>query len=702
MKKQVAGRALFAGTAILSLGMIFQAVDPATVSSQEQEKTVSISASFLKAHGAKIWDVPVEKEMAMKEEVYMAREGETLAGIAANFKGMMEKETDAEALQTLIGANKVQSGPLKARQEIHIPVRADKTIQTVQVFPGFRLWGLGRRFMDKMGVSDVSAAKDSIRKANNIDFIKEENVDLLEKGRKVKIPLADGTLETVTVEASDAFRGYVSYVQANKAYYKPDASAERIAAEVAALNGWDLAKLASGEQEPVDTIVTGLALPIAANEVDMDPLGAGGDRLKFYHVTIERKDGHAERMYRIAQAAAAALDPDGDTKRVLAWDEDIISFQNAGMESSALRKLMREPANVVFSNSAAFEFHESATDAERQKYGPADSLMANIVRALPLLEAGRPAVFGAAGDWYVEGSGPYAQSYPLIHSPRGYIVGASGKFPFFEGHKNDLFVADFTQAGADVCVPQTLLKDKKLEGTSAPTQVMGVFYAKLMEKYGNRLSPEEIIAAVLMTARRDLYEFPADGEGQPKPAIFKTNGGALPYHPRCGAGSMDPDRTVKALDRMVEMKAEMERPGGYFAQIFPLNDAVSVKEKRKDGQYVYRAMLPRNVTLGKMIFVLAQESGQHADVKVRTPAGFEMILPRTITGVVSTMVMAYEDIPTGASIEVSSSQPFAQGAEIIVHGLEDGNIVQKLRDELRANGILPQPLKILDLPAFNR
>src|SRR5690606_32244386 len=127
-------------------------------------------------------------------------------------------------------------------------------------------------------------------------------------------------------------------------------------------------------------------------------------------------------------------------------------------------------------------------------------------------------------------------------------------------------------------------------------------------------------------------------------ARFSVNGAGLPFHTRCGAGVLDTVKWNETLARMVELKAQPDVNAAEFSRVIQIGNAVQTPDADGNGQYVYRVAVPQDMTLGKMTLLLPQYPGAHSDVTVRSPSGFEAVMPRALFHAVSSHALAYEDV----------------------------------------------------------
>jgi hypothetical protein len=233
-----------------------------------------------------------------------------------------------------------------------------------------------------------------------------------------------------------------------------------------------------------------------------------------------------------------------------------------------------------------------------------------------------------------------------------------------------------------------------MEGTSFSTPLAAGIYRQYEEWYGNRLTPEEILAAAMWTTDTSLREFndvyggnaaalagdmaKLDSLGT-HPAAFRRNGGGLPVNDHCGAGLLDYEKWQEGLDWMVAAKVFPTKE--FSAQVnVELNKDLSNPDENR---FVYEAIVPEDLTLGKLTFFVPQFKRRHSDIAITMPSGFQMNLIRSTTDVVSTYSFAYEDVVKGSRIRLSSLRPLAPTAAIIIRGFGSESVIKKFRDQRR-------------------
>lgn len=343
------------------------------------------------------------------------------------------------------------------------------------------------------------------------------------------------------------------------------------------------------------------------------------------------------------------------------------------------------------------------TDQIMQQGAAEDTTIETMRASMRALEEAGPIIFTAAGNQFSNGEGPYKQSFPIVHGPHSYVIGAAGKYNAnINGTMEAAYImSPYSTAGADVCAPLPTYLREQQEGTSFSTPLLAGLFRQMSEWYGDRLSTEEIMAAAMMTANRTVLDydnptfvnnsmFPAQFNAHV--ARFSVNGAGLPFHARCGAGILDTVKWNATLARMVELKAQPQVNAAEFSRTMAIGAAVQSPDAQGNGQYVYRIEVPQDMTLGKLSFLLPQYPEQHSDITVRSPSGFEAVMPRALFHAASSHALAYEDVKAGQFIEIRSDKPLAAGAEMTLRGHTGVNAIALLRDALLADGTLPAPL----------
>jgi hypothetical protein len=275
-------------------------------------------------------------------------------------------------------------------------------------------------------------------------------------------------------------------------------------------------------------------------------------------------------------------------------------------------------------------------------------------------------------------------------------------------------VGAYSVAGADLCGDLPKLGTQIENGTSFAAPMFAAHMKEFLQLYGNVLSFEEILAGAMLTADTKLLDFKdaekaakvsfSDPRLEPRdygaldkaPAIFRVNGGGLPWHERCGAGRYEKERWQAALDRMVSIKSATGHPAAEFSQFIPIDpEKAALRVSDGGGGYIYSLTVPEDLTLLKQEFLLPQFVDGYSDADVVMPSGFRLRLPRSSTDTVPTSAFAYEDVRKGDVIQIITAQPLAPTAGIQLRGFKPGNTIQALRDLLRAEGKLPKPLTVI-------
>lgn len=623
-----------------------------------------LTRAFVENNGGRLVQQKYSEAYPGGPEVYMAQAGDTLASIAMRFHTVMGERSALHGLSTLMQLNDIDANaPLRRGQTILIPKPPEVQIVT---------------------------------------------------------PAAP---REMTV------REMLTEIEAERIFYIPNTPMDDIIRAIAQLNGMNPddavadkimlkrgSTLVMAHRNDLYDFLPRLTPPPSADparRVDLVVIeggGAGGD-----------DGGHQKRTFGSAASANWAINPQVDFSRFFAWEENFMGWP--GMqgqmsdESNALRALLAAENNplrdnLIFTQSMEISVGKpgifpkpksSYIDEVRQQNVPNGTDIEAMRRALDILERTEPIIFTAAGNQYANGEGPYKQAFATSHGPRTYIIGAAGKYNVFvDGKLTPAYViSHYSTGGADMCAPLPPFLDEQQEGTSFSTPLHAGLFRQENEWFGNILTPEEMMAAAMMTADRNVMDYlspttigalPFDLMYSAQMAKFDTNGGGLPYHQRCGAGVLDIQKWHDALLRMVELKMAPGTNVSEFSETIAIGDAVTTPSEDGKGQYVYQVTVPQDMTMGKLTMLLPQYPGQHSDVTLRSPSGFELLMPRGIFQTLSTHALAYEDVKAGQVIEIITDKPLAPGAEMILRGHTGVNPVALLRDELRANGTLPAPL----------
>lgn len=573
------------------------------------------------------------------------------------------------------------------------------------------LQSIATRFANVMGAASPADAARAIAAQNDIR-LNRKGVPRhpLTVGAKILIPLPINIeMGYVKPPANATLLDAAKYFQ--RIYFKPTLTAEQIAAELATLNGLDPAKttevigLKPGQ---------GLMIPFANDSYNqlarlVPPANATNREVDL--VVIEPADDHGRNTYRVATGTAYSINPNVDLSQFHSLSEMLPDFPDNTM-SDAVRMLLsaeNSPVRdrIVFSHSMAFKADEPVLDRIRNSHGPDSPSYENIRLFLDRMDRAKPTIFSAAGNFWPK-EGRYIQSQQALHSPHAVLIGAAGQYNLNLLGQKGRVMAPYSTHGADVCAPLPKFLTNQMEGTSFSTPLTAALYRQMEEWYGDRLSFEEIMAAALMTADRDVLDYVdvagldrsplmAPDKFKTKPAEFRTNGGGLPNHERCGAGVINVQRWQQALNTLLTLKTPGMDAEGHTTTV-QVGNPVLVTPTKADGrtEYVYSVVVPSDMTLGKLTFLLPQYQGRHSEIVVRTPGGFEKHMPKSISDVVSTFAFAYEDVKAGSIIEIRTTEPLAPTAGIMLRGNAPGNAIALLRQHLQAQGILPEAGKTME------
>lgn len=609
----------------------------------------SVTEDMILKHGGKLMEYP--ESFPGAPEVYKIRAGDTLDTLAERFYRIMGLKNKQDALSVLTIANDIKD-PAKdvaTGKNLLIPVPLDKRIGTVTPNIDMSLMMMAERMKDIY--HDQTATTEDIARnlalTNGFDPALIHDAGLLKKGLPLDVGLMNNShnqLPRMTPPAS----------------YK------------------------------------------GGREVDL--------------IVIEPADTHAKNTYTVANGTAYSINPATDLRQIHSLSEMLMNTQPNTSNSDALHMLLNAEGSpvqdrIVFSHSMAVKIEEEKnSDKIRNTRGHDSAAYENIRMFMNRMEKSRPIVFNAAGNFW-PGEGRYIQSYQIAHSPRSVLIGAVGQYPVNKEMDEARVIAPYSTHGADICAPLPLEMRRQMEGTSFSTPLTAAIYRQMSEWYGDTLSFEEIMAAALMTADRDILDY----KEQPKPALpataanpydtepaaFRSNGGGLPQHERCGAGVLNPARWQAALDTMTAFKkspalndsnAGPSRAAEYSYSV-PVSapQIIMPKSSNMQAEYVYRVTAPVDMTTGKITLLLPQYEGATSEIILRTPGGYEKHLGKTIYGVISTFAFAYEDIRAGDTFEIRSNKPLGPTAGMILRGHAPGNTISMLRDHLRTQGALPAP-----------
>lgn len=585
--------------------------------------------------------------------------------------------------------------------------------EPITVAAGETLEIMARRFVTAIGAADEADALRQIAARNNIAIDAAGNpARALRAGETILIPLPHAhSLGHVQKPPGRTMREMAAHLQS--IYAIPNATEDQILDDLARLNNMtrtDLDALPDNASVIVNfkndsfTHVSPLPPP---------PWAATDKPARSYVIIIESADYHGKQTYRVAMGTNYGINPQADMSQFLNWDGMIITYPTPVgnySPSDALHILMNLGDNplrdrIIFSHSMGLTLGRINPDSFRNDR-PADSVSFEMLRIyLDRLERSRPIIFNAAGNEY-PGAGRNVPPQMTAHTPRTINVGAVGRYPFPELGNGQRIIAPYSTMGGEICALLPTEYGTQMEGTSYTTPLLAGAYRQFVEWYGNDLSYEEIMAAGLMTADRNILDFdPVNGYYRtlpgnnvaPVPALFRTNGGGLPYSERCGPGLANLDLWNKTLQNMVTEKRALiaagQTPSAMQSHWLPAGKPQIVTGAGGATEYVYRIRMPENMTLGRTTFLVPQHTGAHSAVTVKTPAGFTVTLPHSLYETISTHALAFEDVKAGDAIEIRTAQPLADTAAIIVRGHADGNMLQVLRDQLRRDGIMPAPLR---------
>lgn len=637
----------------------------------------------------------------------------------AEFKG------DRKNAATLLNANGITDDMLKANGG-SINDDVDDTVpglrKIMRVKEGSQIMSLVERFAGIMGATSQKQALEIIAAENKIALTREEAATPLTASRDLIIPIAPKNLiKVLDTSGTESVRDIAERIK--DVYYKQGLSVEQIALDIAQMNGIEASSINDKSLlNASDHLMIGL---VNNNYMPPAPLAkpAGAADRKVDLLVVEAPNlpldpsqqdvaatTHPRDTFSIAINSAYAINPQVDRLRFHALEDSLIYYpagQTPAGPSNALRILLNSAGapvrdRLVFSVSEVSGVEGRSVELGKS-YMNADNIAFEGTRLmLNALEQSKPAIFVAAGNFRIT-EGPYIQSRTVIHSPRSTIVGAVGQYDLGSG--KGLAIAHYSSYFADICVREPVQNNEAMKGTSFTTPVMAALDRQFLEWYGNRLSFEEIKAAGLMSASRDILDFdnPLAMGNRPAPqgdaikthsAVFNSNGGGLPHNTFCGAGLADVAKWKKNLDIMVTLKQPGQDAEGRSFTL-PVGSP-SVQDLQGKKEYTYKFRVPQDMTLGRLSFLLPQNRDERSEVVVKTPAGFEMQMPHALTDIVSTDAFSFEDVHTGDLIEVRTNYPLATTGGMILRGHAPGNAIAMLRDKLRTDGALPAPLKEME------
>lgn len=591
--------------------------------------------------------------------------------------------------------------------------------------PGDTLASIAMRFHVVMGERSALHAMSALMNLNDMDAHAA-----LRPGQRVLIPKPAEVQIVMPIAPRDmTVREFLVELEAESRFYIPGASMDDIIRAIAQVNGMDPAEAVA------DQIMVRRGSPLVMlhrnDSYDFLPRltpPPGVDPARRVELVVIEGGAagpddtqHQKRTYGSATSANFAINPDVDFTRFYAWREHFMSWPElmgeSGGQSPALRALLAATDNplrdtLIFTQSMEISVGQPSNwmnpkwaqmDEVMQQSMPEDAAIEAMRMALDVLERTEPIIFAAAGNQFANGEGPYKQAFPATHGPRSYVIGAAGKYnAYVDGQLLPAYImSHYSTGGADMCAPLPTFLNEQQEGTSFSTPLFAGLFRQELEWFGNRLSPEEMMAAALMTADRNVLDYdspitigtlPFDRMYSAHMATFNTNGAGLPYHARCGAGVMDMQAWHDALLLMLDLKAAPDINGQETSQTIAIGEPVQVPDENGNGNYVYRIAVPQDMTLGKLTFLIPQYAGRHSDITVTSPSGFSQEMPRSMFQTISSHAFAYEDVQAGQFIEISTEHPLAPGAEITVRGHTGENAIARLRDVLQANGTLPAPL----------
>ncbi|AEP08568.1 hypothetical protein [Micavibrio aeruginosavorus] len=472
-------------------------------------------------------------------------------------------------------------------------------------------------------------------------------------------------------------------------------------------NGANIAKIAIPSLPKSSSLEALEPGPTAKNrEVDLVTVESKGDNspIKNHHVIV----------FTTAVKSALILNPNVDTKNFHHLYES--SFRQIRKDNSDIHTALfnnngaKIADNIVFSTSqgsAKDTDHVSEENVERYE-GAIDFIA--LRESLDQQQKNKITYFIANGNDWFTGGGRMGETSYITHGPRAVTVGASADFRAKNMETERPMIAHYTSFAADICNRTPSFDGEINHGTSNATPALAATYRQMAEWYGDALSFEEIMAAGLMSADRNPWDFknpgmfkddkdhsvannPANFEGQP--AHYTSNGGGLPWHERCGAGIINPKAWNNAIQTMIILK---ERDGLQTTQATAQFLSVHSHEKIGTGRKAfnkYSFVVPEDMTLSRL--TIATPGGSWLTIMpiVTTPAGFQFRMPFSETETFSTYAFAYEDVKKGDVITIESRGKMEPGAGIYIRGQKPGNAIAALRDVLRKNGVLPAPVRAM-------
>lgn len=652
-------------------------------------------------------------------EPYTVKQGDTPQSLARRFQSVMGAASEAEALRLFSELNKkhvTAQGAFAADmtgKQILIPVQKHIQVGT-RPAPGpiDALIGVVRRMQMLIGTSDLNEALEAVIEVNNITLEGESNIaDIVKIGAELKIPTLLGKTVSTKITAEDALRSVASSVQPN--FYRQNTPPAAVLQELLAINEIDPAnmELKNCDIEDVDLMLKQcetMIVPyvndgIANMQILTPPASRDPDR-KVHLFVVEGESSHQKDASRSATNTSYTINPDVDFSQFHVLRDAVwLPHADTSNEASAIMQILQHPENpmrdrIVFTSSmisgVVGERGVPVPIAENQRqHNSADHAAFEIMRLnLDTLEKASPIIFQASGNEFPD-EGRFSGRYSTSHSGRTVLIGAYGTYG------GNRMMAPYTSFAADICGPLPSNLGRQLEGTSFSTPSTAGIYRQLAEWYGNILTFEEIMAAGMMTADRDILDLfarPGQAPRRPETAQYRTNGAGLPYNERCGAGALNIQRWNEALKEMVALKTQHQPSAAFRSLKIDFDQAPAVRTLANGKkEYVYRIAVPETMTLGKLTFLLPQHEFAHSEVVVKAPSGFEYHLQKSLADIVSTSAFSYEDVKAGDVIEIRTGAPLAENAGMYLRGYENGNTIQLLRENLQAQGMLPAPLKTM-------
>ncbi len=657
----------------------------------------------------------------------------TIYGMALRLQEKMGVKTNREAVNLLASANSNLTKPSRLYMSSQDAFQGSPEDQIKKIDEDLKRMppqAMGMRRQLEQQKKQITQRAQQIKKAET--YLKEA----LKPGNTLSVPITlpmTGRKMIVqeAIQPGDTIRGIADILADGSIDthsvdepHKAGADADSAMKHVLEMNGLNLEALLSGEQ----TIELGQKLWVTYhndNYKHMDALVPPETRDPNHKVSlimIEPDGYHGKRTFGVAGSTGYGLNPDVDMSRFHLWEGELFSYPSPNI-SDALRIMMNLGDSalrdqVIFSFSMAVSAPGGKQGADKIRMSnPSDHISFERIREMmDEMEYNKPIIFGGAGNYRMQvpdGSGMpegrYVQAYLAMHSPRAVNMGAADNtMPV--SPKGATTITPYSSYAADICATVPHLFGASQNGTSFSTPEMGSITRQMLEWYGNKLDFEEIMAVGMMTGARDILDFdPVGGltagpRNAPRsvPAKFRTNGAGLPIHERCGSGNVDRE-TVKLwnekLKTMVIFKDSLKNPGMFRSTNIDMGEPVEIRNgegKNAVTEYIYHVKLPEDTTLGKLTFLLPQETGKHSEVFVKTPSGFEHHMPKSASDVVSTTAFNFEDMKKGDVIEIRTGEPLADTASVYVRGYDNGNSIQLMRAHLRTEGVLPAPLKTME------